>query len=228
MVATNETGTDPAGLPDGGSGPPLDALSPEGRKIVRASLTVLGVLGTGSIIGSASSLYLINEYPLLLIALSPIGRHLVLVAPIVNPVVFVVLGSVRRLCFYVPCFMLGRALGPRGLAWLAERAPGAERFIRWLERIFETARYPAVFFLIGPAMSSIAGNSGMSLRVWMPMVAAGLVFRMLLTLAFGEWMREPIEWLLGLIDEWKFPGTIAMVLGLLAFQLWKRRPAASK
>lgn len=200
--------------------------SPEGRRIVRRSLMLLGVLSAGSLGGSASSLYLVNEYPLLLIALSPIGRHLVLVAPIVNPGAFVLIGTLRRLLFYLPCFYLGRTLGPSGLEWIAKRAPGAERFVRWLERLFERGRYVAVFLLVGPAMSTIAGNSGLSLRVWVPLVTAGLVLRMSLTLLFGEWFREPIEWLLVRIDEYKLPGTIAILVSIIAYRIWSRRSSS--
>jgi membrane protein DedA with SNARE-associated domain len=199
-----------------------ELLSPEDRKLVRRCLILLAVLSAGSMLGSASSLYLVNELPLLLIVLSPIGRNLILAVPNVNPVVFVVVATCRRALFYIPCFYLGRKLGPAGLAWLEERAPGAERFIRWLERIFDRARHPAVFFLLGPAMSTIAGNSGMSVRVWLPLILGGLVLRMVATVLFGEVFREPIEWLLELIDEYKLPGTIVIVLAIVAYQVRKR------
>jgi membrane protein DedA with SNARE-associated domain len=198
-------------------------LSPEDRRIVRGCLILLAVLGGGSLLGSASSLYLVNSLPLLLIALSPIGRNLILVAPTVDPLLFVTIATCRRTLFYLPCFYLGRTLGPAGLDWLERRAPGAERFIRWLERIFQRARHPAVFFLLGPAMSTIAGNSGMSVRVWLPLIVGGLILRMVLTVLFGEIFREPIEWLLELIDEYKLPGTIVIVLVIAAYQIWKRR-----
>ncbi len=59
---------------EGGAG-----LSPERRRIVGRCLSVLGALSTCAMIGVAFSLYLVNHQPLLLIALSPLGRHLVLV-----------------------------------------------------------------------------------------------------------------------------------------------------
>ena len=169
------TAPEKAQAPNAGFGaagiPSISAhLSPEDRRIVRGCLIVLAVLGSGSLLGTASSLYLVNSLPLLLIALSPIGRNLILVAPTVNPVLFVTIATFRRTLFYLPCFYLGKTLGPAGLDWLERRAPGAERFVRWLERIFHRARHPAVFFLLGPAMSTIAGNSGMSVRVWLPLV----------------------------------------------------------
>ncbi len=199
-------------------------LTPEGRQIVRRALILLAVLSSGSLLGSASSLYLLNEAPLLLVALSPIGRHLLLVAPTVDPFAFIAVAAPRRLLFYVPCFFLGRELGPSGLAWLERRAPGAERFLRMLERIFERSRYPAVVLLLGPAMSTIAGNSEMSLRIWLPLVAVGLVIRLSITIAFGEVFRGPIEAMLEWIYQYRLPGTILLVGSIVAYQLYKRRP----
>ena len=117
------------------------------RRVVRLCLIGLAVLGTGSMIGSMSVLYLSNHFPLLLIALSPISRHLVLVAPTVDPALFVAVALGRRLAFYIPCFLLGRNLGDAALTWLDARFRGAARFIQWLDQIFQRAQYPAVFFL---------------------------------------------------------------------------------
>ena len=74
----------------------LAHLGPDERRTVRRCLSVLALLSSASLAGVASWLYLVNHAPLLLIALSPIGRHLILVAPIVDPVSFVFVGVGRR------------------------------------------------------------------------------------------------------------------------------------
>ena len=81
-------------------------LDSEQRKPVRLCLSVLGALGTASLIGVAFSLYLVNHYPLLLIALSPLGRHMVLVAPMVAGGVETILG-VQRDPLFGPAVMFG-------------------------------------------------------------------------------------------------------------------------
>ena len=144
------------------------------RRVVRLCLIGLAVLGTGSMIGAMSVLYLANHFPLLLIALSPTGRHLILVVPTVHPAAFVAVATLRRLAFYVPCFILGRTLGSTALAWLETRFRGAARFVQWLDRIFQRAQYPAVFFLPGPIMSTIAGNAQMPVATWILLIACGL------------------------------------------------------
>jgi hypothetical protein len=106
-------------------------LSAENRRIVRICLVALALLSTGSLIGVASSLYLVEHAPLLLIALSPLGRHFVLTAPSLDPVPFVAVGTLRRLAFYVSCFYLGRALGPVALVWIEARARSSSEAASW-------------------------------------------------------------------------------------------------
>lgn len=196
-------------------------LGDEERRVARICLTTLGVLGIGSLLGAAWSLYLVNHFPLLLIALSPIGRHLVLVAPTVDPIAFVAVAVGRRLLFYTACFHLGRSLGPWGLVWLESRAERMGRFVRWLERLFQKAPRTAVFFLTGPGMATIAGIAGMAGRTWAPLVVGGLVLRMIGILLFADWLREPIVALLEVIDAYWVPGTAVMLAAIGIYQ-WRR------
>ena len=197
------------------------------RRIVRLCLIGLAVLSIGSMIGAMSVLYLANHFPLLLIALSPTGRHLILVVPTVHPGAFVAVATLRRLAFYVPCFILGRTLGSTALAWLETRFRGAARFVQWLDRIFQRAQYPAVFFLPGPIMSTIAGNAKMPVATWLPLIACGVVLRMVVVVWFGEWLREPIERVLELFDEYWIPGTILLVAGTALYQ-WRKKTGRTR
>lgn len=203
------------------------SVSPEQRRAARRCLSVLAVLGTCGLVGVASSLYLVNHLPLLLIALSPIGRHLILVAPIVNPWAFVGVAVTRRLLFYGASFGLGRSLGPAGVTWVETRYARAGRLIRWLEGWFARAARSVVFLFPGPTVSVLAGSSGMSPRVFAPLVTAGLVLRMLVVLGLAEWLREPILGLLAWIDRHWVPGTVLLVTGILVYH-WRRRRASRR
>lgn len=201
-------------------------LGPEQSRSARRVLLLLGALAGCAMVGSASSLYLVNHHPLLLIALSPIGRHLVLVAPTVDPVGFLAVAVGRRMLFYLGSYQLGRALGPFGIAWLAVRAERMARFVRWVERLFARAPRTAVLTMAGSTVSALAGIHGMPRRVFAPVAAAGLTLRMLFVLAFAEWLREPIELLLAFIDEHWIPGTVLIVAGIALHQYsrWRRPP----
>jgi hypothetical protein len=191
---------------------------------VRLCLGLLAVLGSGSLIGVASFAFLVVEYPLLLIALSPLGRHLILVAPVVDPTAFVAVGVGRRAVFYLPCFLLGRTLGPATIGWIEARAARLAGFVRWLERLFARAPRLVVPALPGPTVSALAGISGMPLSVFLGLAAAGTFARMLLYLYFGDWLSAP----LGVVRDWVFGYRVpitALVLAALALQQWRRRRA---
>lgn len=192
------------------------------RAIVRRCLSVLSVLATASLVGVAASLYLVNHYPLLLVGMSPIGRHLILAAPNVEPWALVLVGVTRRMLFYIPCFYLGRALGPAGIVWLEARAARFARFVRWLERIFSRASHAVVLLAAGPTVSALAGVSGMRLRIFAPLAIAGLVARVLIVVEFADWLRRPIEVVLAWIELYWIPGTVVLVAGI-AFHQWRRR-----
>jgi hypothetical protein len=182
---------------------------------------VLGALSFGSMVGAAFSLYLVNHFPLLLIALSPLGRHMLLVAPIVDPVAFVAVAVTRRMAFYFACFQLGRGLGPSGVVWLEARAARFARFVRFVERLFARAPHLVVFAMAGPTVSGLAGMTGIRTLPFVCLATISLVMRMLFVLGFAEILRGPIMQALDWIDENWVPGTLVLVLATLVYQ-WRR------
>ena len=197
-------------------------LGPEDRRVVGRCLAAMGVMSSGSLIGVAFSLYLVNHAPLLLVALSPLGRHVWLVAPIVDPVAFVVVVAVRRMLFYAASFQLGRRLGPQGIPWIEARAAWLGRFVRFMERLFALAPRAVVFFMAGPTVSALAGISRMPGRVFAALAFTGLVGRLLAILFLADTLRAYIELALAWIDRYWIPGTVVMV-ALVALYQWKGR-----
>lgn len=215
------TASDPP-TPDG-LGPEAGwLLSSEERRVARLSLSALGILSAGSMLGVAFSLYLVNHAPLLLVALSPLGRHLWLVAPNVDPAALVAVLVARRMLFYLASFYLGRSLGPRGILWVEARAAWFGRFVRWLERLFARASHAVVLLLTGPTVSALAGISGMRLAVFAPLAATGLVARTLIVILLAEQLRGYIELLLAWIDRYWIPGTVLMVAGVALYRFTTR------
>jgi membrane protein DedA with SNARE-associated domain len=202
--------------------PDVSQLSPEQLRLARRCIAILGVLGACSLIGVSFSLYLVNHYPLLLLALSPLGRHAVLVAPIVDPLAFMLVLVVRRLLFYGVCFQLGRALGASGIAFIERRAARFARLVRWLEDLFSKAPRLVVLFLVGPTVSALAGIAGMPARVYLPLATTSLAVRAGAVLALAEWFREPIGRVLEVIDEYWLPGTVLLLAGVALYQ-WRQR-----
>jgi len=197
-------------------------LDPDRRRTVRVCVTTLATLSAFSLTGVTFWFWLVNHQPLLLVAMSPIGRHLLLVAPTVDPYAFVTVVVLRRMLFYMASFHLGRALGPAGISWIEARARRFGRFVRLLERVFRRASAPIVFVFSGPTISALAGVSGMRPRTFAALAASGLVVRAITVLAVAVSVRGYIEILLAWIDEHWVPGTIAMLV-LVGLYLWRRR-----
>jgi membrane protein DedA with SNARE-associated domain len=184
---------------------------------------VLGVLGSGSLLGVAFSPYLVTHWPLLLVGLSPLGRHMVLVAPVVHPVAFFLVLVIRRLVFYVGCFQLGRALGPWAVPWVEARSRHFGRFLRFLELLFNRAPRAVVLVMSGPSVSALAGVSNMPARVFLPLATVSLAVRVVLVMGFAEWIREYVELALGWIDAYWIPATAVTASGVVLYQVWRRR-----
>ncbi len=166
--------------------PPLSAApGPEQWQSARRCLWVLAALGGCSALGVAFSLYLVNHHPLLLVALSPLGRHLVLVAPIAAPAALVPVIVVRRMAFYLALFQLGRALGPAGIDWLETRSPRSARLLRWVERLFQRASHLAVLVFAGATVSVLAGISGMRMGVYLPLATIGVTARVVVVIGLA-------------------------------------------
>ena len=224
-----------AGSPLAGGPTPPGGLDPtsawlldsERRRIVRLCVSTLAILSSISLLGVAFSLYLVNHHPLLLVAMSPLGRHLLLAAPTVDPFAFVAVVVTRRMLFYLASFHLGRALGPAGIVWIEARAGGFGRLVRWLEQLFRRASHPIVFFLCGPTVSAVAGASGMRPRVFLALATPGLVLRAVVVLGVAASIRPFLEGVLAWIDDHWIPGTLAMLV-IVAIYRWRRRaPSAS-
>jgi membrane protein DedA with SNARE-associated domain len=188
--------------------------------MARRCLTLLGALWLLSTAGRAFSLYLVTHYPLLLVAMSPMGSHVLLAAASANPVALLVITTTRRLLFYLGTFYLGRALGQRAVQWVENRARHFGRFVRFIERLFARAPRLVVLFAAGPTVSALAGMSGMPLSLYLSLATLGLAVRLWIWISFAELLRAPIEQLLVWINEYWVPGTIVLVT-IIGLTQWR-------
>jgi membrane protein DedA with SNARE-associated domain len=200
-------------------------LNAEEQRIVRGCLFALGVLSVGTWIGVASAPYLAVNYPLALVAISPLSRHVVLVAPIVDPVWLLLVGGARSLTFSAVSYLLGTAMGEPGLVWLDQRAVRTARFVRWLERFFLRWSYFAVIIFPLGVMAGVAGVSRMRPVGFFTCATVGIALRLSLYIWLASSIREPIMALLEFIRAHQLPATAVCVVGVASYQLikWKRR-----
>ena len=204
--------------PDGGLDP--FQYSPEQLRQMRIWFGVLAVLSVAGTLGSIGVARLANDLPLLLIVLSPVNRHLVLVAPTVSPAAFLSVAIVRGLVSCGVGFQLGRAVGKAGLQRLDALSPGVGRFVRWVERLFERSAPTAILLLPGLIVALLAGISGMRPAVLLALACAGLALRMLAILFLALFFREQILWVLEFFNRNWLLITLGIV-AIVALNSWR-------
>jgi len=201
-------------------------LTGEQLQITRICLGILGVLGMGSLLSLGLFGVITAYYPLLLVAMSPLGRWIVLVAPRVDPIALLCVVVVRRMLFYQTSFFLGRALGPPGVAWIEARAARFGRFVRFVERAFKLTPHLVILLLAGPTTSTLAGMSGMRTWLFTLLAVVSTTARVAALVLFADWVSEYVELALAWLDTYWLPTTVVSV-GLVALYRWRRRPADS-
>jgi membrane protein DedA with SNARE-associated domain len=183
-----------------------------------AALTIAGFAGV------AFSPVLLVDAPLALIALSPLFRHLVVIAPLVDPVAFFVIAPLRLFLPDPFMYALGKRFGRRALGWVEARSVLMGRFVSWVERVF--ARTGALVFLVnqGLTVCTVAGVFRMH-RGWF--VAVNLVGT-LVHVVIAKYVGDAFaDWI------WRFQGWVGShllslttgtaVLAFIGWLAWRRQ-----
>jgi membrane protein DedA with SNARE-associated domain len=188
-------------------------------------LSGAAALSVANLAGIAFAPTLLTYHPLLLIWLSPVERHMVLVAATTPLVPFVLVSVARRTLTCALCYGIGRAYGEQGVAFLRtggypRAAWAAEALQRWVKRA------PLVILLLAP-WSVFCGAIGgatrtrfwwfLTLAVTGQLIWARLTFRV--SAALSTWIG-PITVFL---REHVVSATAVTVASVAIYALLKRR-----
>lgn len=167
--------------------------------------------------------YFLARAPLLLIALSPLFRHLVLVSPVVN------FGSL--LCVAVPrhfapdpfVYFLGRDYGPLAVEWVETNSPAVGKWVRALESLF--AKVGPLALLVSPdiAVSTLAGAARVPFGVFCAMNLFGTVANVIVARWFGAVLEVQIRSVVSFFQAHIVLVTVASLLIVLAFNWYSSR-----
>ncbi|MEI9937607.1 MAG: hypothetical protein WDO69_10350 [Pseudomonadota bacterium] len=195
-------------------------------RLVRASWALLGVLTVASVVGTAVSPLLVVKAPLLLVVLSPDGRHVALVAGRVDPALLMVVTVVRRSLYSVGVYGLGAAYGDLAVTWIEARARGLGRALRALERVF--ARVGAVLLLALPFLSVciLAGAARTRVIVFLPALVLGHCLWVIATVWLGIRFAGASQAVVDFFAERLFESTLVCVALVAAHQFVTRRRRA--
>jgi membrane protein DedA with SNARE-associated domain len=181
------------------------------------------VLLIASNLGNALAPSLVLDHPLLLIALNPSNRNFIFVAGRVDPVSYYLVGTLRLLAPDPFFFLLGRWYGEAAISWMERRTPTYGQLMRTLERWFAKARWPLVTTIPNNPVCLLAGASAMAVGVFVLLDVVGTIGRLVLLRWLGQAFQAPIDWVLHLVAEYRWPLlalTVAAV-GITVLREWR-------
>jgi membrane protein DedA with SNARE-associated domain len=185
-------------------------------------LGTAGVLGIAAAVGMAMTVPLLRYSPLLLIALAPLGRHLVLAAPITELLPFMLVATGRRLVTCTLAYLVGRAYGEAGIAWVRTRYPWTVRVVRVLQWLFRRIGPLMVLVAPGPINCALAGAMGMRWAWFLPMATIGQAFWAYVTYRVGEALSAFILPILAWLNQNMIPATLVCVVLVVLYRVLRR------
>jgi membrane protein DedA with SNARE-associated domain len=129
---------------------------------------------------------LLTHQPLLLIALSPLDRHLVVAATVTSMLPFVVVASTRKMLTCALAYGFGRAYGDEGVTSAQARYPRVGGLLRAIERLVRRAAPIVLFVAPWPIFCAMAGVTRMRPWLFATTATAGQVLWMLLAYRVGH------------------------------------------
>jgi membrane protein DedA with SNARE-associated domain len=180
------------------------------------------VLVIGGYVANAIWPTLLRTHPLVLIALDPRNRWLVLVSNKVGTAPFMIVGFVRRVLSDPLFFTLGYLYGDRAVRWVEKRFAPDTGLVPWMEKNFNKFSPALVFFFPGALVCVLAGAMGMNPVLFAVLNIAGTIGILVVLLAFGDIFKGPVNAVTGFFDRHFLLFTAISVLATI-YYVWDQR-----
>jgi membrane protein DedA with SNARE-associated domain len=193
----------------------------EPRRIPLKWLLAVVVLNTivgygGDIVGPS----LINDHPLLQIALTARNRWLLLATPQLGAVAFYTVGFLRLVSTDPIAYLLGWQYGDKAKAWAEKQIGDENGFIRKIEGWFGKAAPLVILIMPSFYWCVLAGSSRMKPKVFITLNVIGTIGRLLLFRLAGAAFRDQLEDLLDLVQryQWWLVGATVVFVAISLFR----------
>ena len=190
------------------------------RKLLVAFTSCLFVIGTiGTNIGPA----LVDDRPLLVLFLSSRSRNLFGSVPFIDPLPFFIVGFFRLLVAAIALFYVGRLFGERALRWTEAQVGEMPRIYRWTERATLRIGWLAAFLMPGSnIVCLLLGHLKQDPRKYIPAVASGIVFRLVVMWFGGKLFEDQIRAALDWLDAYQW-WLVGGLFAITFFQASRRK-----
>ncbi len=192
------------------------------KRMLALAAPVVAVMVAG-FVGTAFMPYLLARAPLVLVALSPIFRHLVLASRVVDAVPLFAVAVPRHFAPDIFVYLLGREFGRTALEWVEANSPSSGRFVRMLERLF--SKGGVLVLLVSPdlVVSTLAGIARLPLALFVVANIAGTIGTVAVARYFGDVFDGPIRTILAFFQAHLALVTVASVLIVVVLNWYLKR-----
>jgi membrane protein DedA with SNARE-associated domain len=193
------------------------------RRLLLWCVVPLSIMSIGSLIGTAFMPYLLARRPLVLVALSPLFRHLVLAAPRVDAAAFFAVAVPRHFLPDPFVYLLGREYGHLAFEWAGGNATRSGKLVRTMERAF--AKVGPFALLVSPdvIVSTLAGAAKVPIPLFVVFNIAGTFGTVFVARWFGDAFGEGIAKVVRFFEANLVTVTLVSFLLVIAFNWYSRR-----
>jgi membrane protein DedA with SNARE-associated domain len=198
------------------------------RHQTRLLVGTLIALVVGMQVGDAAAPALLTGAPLVLVALNPRARNLLLASASVPAPLLVAVALTRRMASVPIIYRLGALHGTGALNWVDRHFRRIGRLTRAVERWFHRRRNLAVMVFPGGLTAFLAGDTAMPAGLLTVLTGLGFLARLLFVLGLGELFSGPVDAVVGYIGEHQWQLTVLTVTLTAAHLLRHRRRASQQ
>ena len=171
-------------------------------------------------IGDAFAPTLLVEAPIILILCNPRLRNLVLVAPTLGAVPFILVSATRLILVDPFFYWFGYRYGDATIRWMEKKLGPGAAIVLWLERFFARTSYVAVAAIPNQWICLLAGATRMRVWVFAVLNVGGTLARVVAIWWLGDVFSDPLlavnEW----IGEHRLQLT-ALTFAIVAISVWR-------
>jgi uncharacterized membrane protein YdjX (TVP38/TMEM64 family) len=187
-------------------------------------VALVALLSLSGMLGTLLLPWLLANAPLGLIVLTPALQHVVLTAPLIDPVLLISVATARRVLSLLSFYWLGGLYGYRVVRWIERQSPTAGAYVRWIERLI--MRFGMVALVVFPihTVSGLAGAAGMNVWRFIVAISLGQLVHIGASVIFGEAISEWTTPFITMVTEHLLEATAVcgvLVAGNLLIGRWR-------
>ena len=157
---------------------------------------------------------IVDRNPLLLIALNPRNRNLILATNNLDALPYYVVGFFRLIASDPVNYLLGFWFGDRAVAWTERRSRSYGPLVRDGERWFRKLSLPLLFAAPNNIICALAGATGVSVRLFALLNVTGTIARLIAVRQLGSTLESPISAVVDFIGQYRTPILILSAVGV--------------